>query len=667
MSQNNQLDQLCVNTIRTLSMDAVQAANSGHPGMPMGMADVAYVLWTKFLKHNPKNPNWFDRDRFVLSAGHGSMLLYSLLHLTGYNLSLEEIKNFRQMGSITPGHPEFGLTPGVETTTGPLGQGFGTGVGMAMAEAFMAATFNKEGHDLVDHYTYAIVSDGDLMEGISHEAASMAGHMKLSKLIYLYDSNKISIDGSTDLAFTDNSVKRFEAYGWDVQVIDGHNHKEIEEAIRKAQKTDTPSLIECKTRIGFGSPNKEGTADSHGSPLGDEEISLTKKNLGWEFDEPFYIPDEVLNKFREEVEKGAKAEKAWNEKLTDYEKVYPVDGASFHEFVDRKMPDNWEEILPEFPADAKGLATRASSGKVLNALADHIFNMVGGSADLTGSNKTDMDDKGIFSPSDYSGRNIHYGVREHGMGAAMNGMALHGGIIPFGGTFLVFSDYNKPAIRIAGLSHIPSIFVFTHDSIGLGEDGPTHQPIEHLASLRATPNVTVLRPADANETAWCWKAAIENDSGPSLMVLTRQNLPTLDRSKYGAASGAEKGAYILKEASTGSPDLILMGTGSEVEIALNAAEKLEEKGVSTRVVSMPSWELFEKQGSAYINKVLPPEVTKRVSIEAASTMGWHKWVGSNGIAIGIDRYGESAPYEEIYEELGLTAEKVTEAALSLTS
>lgn len=667
MSQNNQLDQLCVNTIRTLSMDAVQAANSGHPGMPMGMADVAYVLWTKFLKHNPQNPRWFDRDRFVLSAGHGSMLLYSLLHLTGYDVSLDEIKNFRQMGSITPGHPEFGLTPGVETTTGPLGQGFGTGVGMAMAETFMASVFNKENHKLADHYTYAIVSDGDLMEGISHESASLAGHLKLSKLIYLYDSNKISIDGSTDLAFTDDSVKRFEAYGWDVQVIDGHNHKEIEEAIRKAQKTDKPSLIECKTKIGFGSPNKEGSADSHGSPLGDEEIRLTKKNLGWEFDKPFYIPDEVLKEFRKAVENGTEAEKAWKEKLADYEKVYPADGVSFKKFVTRNMPENWEEILPEFPADEKGMATRASSGKVLNALADHIFNLVGGSADLTGSNKTDMDNKGIYSADDYSGRNIHYGVREHAMGAALNGMALHGGIIPFGGTFLVFSDYNKPAIRIAGLSHIPSIFVFTHDSIGLGEDGPTHQPIEHLASLRATPNVTVLRPADANETAWSWKAAIENNSGPSLLVLTRQNLPTVDRTKYGSASGTVKGAYILKESSTKVPDVILMATGSEVEIALHASEQLEAKGVGTRVVSMPSWELFEKQGKEYIDHVLPPDVTNRVSIEAASTMGWHKWVGSNGIAIGIDRYGESAPYEEIYEELGLTAEKVTEAALSFSS
>jgi len=665
MSKDSNLDQLCVNTIRTLSMDAVQAANSGHPGMPMGMADAAYVLWTKFLKHNPESPRWFDRDRFILSAGHGSMLLYSLLHLTGYDLSLKELKNFRQLGSITPGHPEFGMTPGVETTTGPLGQGFGTGVGMAMAERFMAETFNKDDFDVVDHYVYGIVSDGDLMEGISHESASMAGHLKLDKLIYLYDSNKISIDGSTDLAFTDNTKKRFEAYGWDVQQIDGHNHTEIEEAIRNAQQTDTPSLIECKTTIGFGSPNKEGTADSHGAPLGEDEIKLTKEKLGWEYSEPFFIPDEALSHMRKAVEAGSKAESEWIELLKEYEKVYPVDSVGFKSFVGREMPENWEEILPNFEADSKGMATRKASGAVLNELADHIFNLVGGSADLTGSNKTDMDGKGIYQPGNYKGRNIHYGVREHAMGAAMNGMALHGGIIPFGGTFLVFSDYVKPSIRIAALSKIPSIFVFTHDSIGLGEDGPTHQPIEHLASMRATPNVNVFRPADANETAYCWKAAIENDEGPSLLVLTRQNLPTLDRNKYGSVSGVEKGAYILKEASNKNPDLLILSTGSEVEIALSAAEELEKKEISTRVVSMPSWELFEAQPQSYRDEVLPPKVKSRISIEAGSEMGWHKWVGSEGAVIGLNRFGESAPYEEVYEHLGLTAEKVVEKGVEL--
>ncbi|HKL14703.1 MAG TPA: transketolase [Balneolaceae bacterium] len=665
MSTADNLDQLCVNTIRTLSMDAVQAANSGHPGMPMGMADVAYVLWTKFLKHNPKNPQWFDRDRFVLSAGHGSMLLYSLLHLTGYELSLDEIKDFRQLGSITPGHPEYGMTPGVETTTGPLGQGFGTGVGMAMAERFMASTFNKSDSTLIDHFTYAIVSDGDLMEGISHESASMAGHLKLSKLIYLYDSNKISIDGSTDLAFTDDTKKRFEAYGWDVQQIDGHNHKEIEEAIKVAQRTDTPSLIECKTKIGFGSPNKEGTAASHGSPLGEEEIKLTKEQLGWPYKEQFFIPDDVKQKMLKAVDKGEKSESIWEDRLHEFQKKYPADGVLFKSFVNRELPEDWTEVIPEFEADEKGLASRNASGKILQQISDHIFNLVGGSADLTGSTKTDMSGKGIFQANNYQGRNLHYGVREHGMAAAVNGMALHGGIIPFGATFLVFSDYNKPSIRIAALSQIPSIFVFTHDSIGLGEDGPTHQPIEHLAALRATPNVYVFRPADANETAYCWKAAIKKDDGPSVMVLTRQNLPTLDRSVYNAASGTEKGAYILKEAASGTPDLILMATGSEVEIIVKAAEELEAKGVATRVVSMPCIDLFEEQSDSYKESILPQNVTARLSIEASSPYGWHKYTGSKGLVMGIDRFGESAPYEEVYEHLGLTVAKVVENGLSL--
>lgn len=662
MTKAGDLEKKCVNTIRTLSMDAVQAANSGHPGMPMGMADAAFVLWTKFLKHNPENPRWFDRDRFILSAGHGSMLLYSLLHLTGYKVSLDELKNFRQLGSITPGHPEFGMTPGVETTTGPLGQGFGTGVGMAMAERFMAESFNKDDFEIVDHFTYGIVSDGDLMEGISHESASLAGHLKLGKIIYLYDSNQISIDGSTDLAFTDDTKKRFEAYGWDVQQVDGHNHDEIEEAIRKAQKTETPSLIECKTIIGFGSPNKEGSADSHGAPLGEDEIRLTKKNLGWEYDEPFFIPEEVKEYFSQFVEKGNKAESEWKDSLTDYEKVYPVDGVGFKSFVGRDLPENWDDILPQFPADAKGMASRKASGKVLNELKDHLSNLFGGSADLAGSNNTTMDGKGVFSANSYKGRNVHYGVREHAMGAALNGMALHGGVIPFGGTFLVFSDYNKPSIRIAALSKIPSIYVFTHDSIGLGEDGPTHQPIEHLAAMRATPNVAVFRPADANETAYCWKAAIENAEGPSLMVLTRQNLPTLDRDQFGKASGTEKGGYILKEASSGKPDVILMASGSEVELVLKAAETLENKSVAVRVVSLPCWELFEKQDKAYRESVLPANVKRRISVEAASTFGWHKWVGTDGVVMGIDRFGESAPYEQVYEHLGLTVEKIVEEA-----
>lgn len=631
----------------------------------MGMADAAYVLWTKFLKHNPENPQWSDRDRFILSAGHGSMLLYSLLHLTGYEVSLDEIKNFRQLGSITPGHPEYGMTPGVETTTGPLGQGFGTGVGMAMAEAYLADKFNKDDYKIVDHYTYAIVSDGDLMEGISHEAASLAGHLKLEKLIYLYDSNQISIDGSTDLAFTDDTRKRFESYGWDVQTVDGHDRDEIEKAILTAQKTDKPSLIECKTHIGFGSPNKQDTADSHGAPLGEEEIRLTKEKLDMDPDQKFHIDSDVLDEYRKAVDKGTKFESEWNNLFSEYEEANPAEGGNFKKHLSRALPEKWDGILPAFEADEKGMATRKASGLVINELADHVENMIGGSADLTGSNKTDMDGKGIFSSDNYSGRNIHYGVREHAMGAALNGMALHGGLIPFGGTFLVFSDYNKPAIRIAALSKIPSIFVFTHDSIGLGEDGPTHQPVEHLASLRATPNVNVIRPADANETAIAWKSAIQKDDGPSLLVLTRQNLPTIDRSKYQSVSGAEKGAYILKKEEGDLPDLILLATGSEVQLVLDAAEKLEADGESVRVVSMPCWELFEEQPKSYRDEVLPSQVIKRVSVEAGTTFGWHKWVGTEGITMGIDRFGESAPYEEVYEHLGLTVDKIVENARSL--
>jgi transketolase len=665
MNSPDQLTQRCVNTIRTLSMDAVQAANSGHPGMPMGMADAAYVLWTKFLKHNPGNPRWFDRDRFILSAGHGSMLLYSLLHLTGYDVSLKELKNFRQLGSITPGHPEFGLTSGVETTTGPLGQGFATGVGMAMAEAFMASTFNKKDHQLVNHYTYAIVSDGDMMEGISHEAASLAGHLKLNKLIYLYDSNNISIDGSTDLAFTDDTKKRFEAYDWDVQVIDGHNHEQIERAIKHAQTTKTPSLIECRTHIGYGSPNKQDTAASHGAPLGEEELLLTKKNLGVENMEPFHIDDDVLNEFRKSEDRGKELEEKWKQLLKDYEKVYPVDGVSFKEYISRNLPGNWDELLPQFEADEKGVATRKASGTVINEIAKHLFNLVGGSADLKGSVNTEIIGKDVYEAGNYSGQNIHYGVREHAMGAALNGMALHGGIIPFGGTFLVFSDYNKPAIRIAGLSKIPAIYIFTHDSIGLGEDGPTHQPIEHLASLRATPNVNVIRPADANETAYAWKAAIENKSGPTMLILTRQNLPIVDRKRFGSASGVEKGAYILKKESGSAADIILIASGSEVQLTVEAADVLESEGISVRVVSMPCWELFEAQTKEYRDSVLPSSVTRRVSIEAGATLGWHKWVGSEGVAMGIDRYGESAPYKDVFKHLGLTVEKIVENSKKL--
>lgn len=647
-------------------MDAVQAAGCGHPGMPMGMADAAYVLWTKFLKHDPSDPGWYNRDRFVLSAGHGSMLLYSLLHLTGYDLSLKELKNFRQLDSLTPGHPEYGLTPGVETTTGPLGQGFGTGVGMAIAEAHLSAKFNKEDLPLTDHYTYGIVSDGDLMEGISHEAASMAGHMELGKIIYLYDDNNISIEGSTDLAFTEDVAKRFDAYGWHTIKIDGHDREEVAKAITEAQTVaNQPSLILCSTHIGYGSPNKQDSEASHGAALGEEEVRLTKENLNWDPDRKFYIPDEVLNHFRQAKQEGAKAHENWKDIYQTYTKKYTDEAKAFDAATNRWLPENFEELLPVFDADEKGLATRASSGKVLGTLADHIPHLIGGSADLEGSNKTWLDGEGTFSPADYSGRNFHFGVREHAMGAVLNGMSLHDGIIPYGGTFLVFSDYCRPAIRIAALSHIPAIYVFTHDSIGLGEDGPTHQPIEHLASLRAMPNSLVLRPADANEVAWAWKTALEYTDGPTLLVLTRQNVPTFERRDSNAASNTEKGGYILADSDKEQPDVILMGTGSEVQLTMDAKEKLAEEGIDARVVSMPAWELFRKQSDAYKQKVLPKEVTARVSIEAAATQGWAEWVGNEGTAIGIDHFGASAPYEEIYERFGLTSDRVVKEAKKL--
>lgn len=659
------LDQLCVNTIRTLSMDAVQKANSGHPGMPMGMADVSYVLWTKFLKHNPKNPKWFDRDRFILSAGHGSMLIYSLLHLTGYDLSLDEIKNFRQMGSKTAGHPEKHLTPGVEMTTGPLGQGFATGVGMAMAERFLGGKFNTGAHKIVDHYTYAIVSDGDLMEGISHEAASLAGHLKLGKMVYLYDANSISIDGSTDLAFTEDPVKRFEAYGWHVQEIDGHNHSEIEKAIQQAKdETEKPSIVICRTHIGFGSPNKQDSASSHGSPLGEDEIKLTKKGYGWDPEKKFFIPEEALEVFRNEVNKGNKLEKEWESSLAEFKSSEPELAKLFNDWTHGILPNNIEELLPSFDADEKGVATRSASGTVLNALKDGVSNLFGGSADLEGSVKTNLKDEGVYSASNAVGRNVHYGVREHGMAAALNGMALHGGVIPFGGTFFVFTDYCRPSIRLAGLMETPSIYVMTHDSIGLGEDGPTHQPVEHLASLRAMPNVNVLRPGDANEVAYAWKSAIENTTTPSIIVLTRQNIPTYERTENNSAKLVEKGAYILSDSDKETPDTILIGTGSEVSLAMEAKSMLKEKGIDARVVSMPSWELFQNQGASYIEEILPSSVTNRVSVEAGSTFGWGKWVGNTGVSIGIDSFGESAPYEELYEHFGITSEKIVEAVLA---
>ncbi|MBE7471592.1 MAG: transketolase [Anaerolineales bacterium] len=661
---NPNLDELCVNTIRTLAIDGVQKANSGHPGMPMGMADAAYVLWTQFLRHNPGNPDWADRDRFVLSAGHGSMLLYSLLHLTGYDLPLEQLKQFRQWGSLTPGHPEYGLTPGVETTTGPLGQGFANGVGMAIAEAFLAATFNRPGHELINHYTYAICSDGDLMEGISHEAASMAGHMKLGKLIYLYDDNHISIDGSTDLAYTEDRMQRFEAYGWHTQQIDGHDRAAVAAAIKAAQAvTDKPSIIACRTTIGYGSPNKANTAKAHGEALGVDEVKLTKQAFGWDPNQDFYIPEEALAQFRRAVDQGRQWEAEWREKLEAYAKAYPQEAEQFRHALSGQLPTGWEEALPVFPADAKGMATRAASGQVLNALAPIIPTLIGGSADLAPSNNTFLKGYPVFANDSFAGRNFHFGVREHGMASALNGMAVHGGVIPYGGTFLVFADYARPAIRLAALSHFPTIFVFTHDSIGLGEDGPTHQPVEHLAALRAIPNLIVIRPADANETAQAWKVALEKRDGPVLLALTRQNLPVYDRSKMGDAAGVAKGAYVLLDADRVYPDVILIATGSEVQLAVEAHAKLAEQGIAARVVSMPSWELFAQQPEEYRDSVLPQTVKARVAIEAAVPLGWERWVGSHGAIIGLDHFGASAPYKTIFQHFGFTTDNVVLRAL----
>lgn len=658
------LDQLCVNTIRTLALDAVQKANSGHPGMPLGMADAAYVLWTQFLRYNPKNPDWFNRDRFVLSAGHGSMLLYSLLHLTGYDLPLEQLKQFRQWDSLTPGHPEYGLTPGVETTTGPLGQGFANGVGMAIAEAFLAAVFNRQGHDLVDHYVYAIVSDGDLMEGVSHEAASMAGHMKLGKLIYLYDDNHISIDGSTDLAFTEDRMKRFEAYHWHVQQIDGHDREAVAGAISAAQAvTDKPSIIACRTTIAYGSPNKANTAEAHGTPLGVDEVKLTKQAYGWDPDKEFYIPEEALAHFRQAIERGAQWEAEWKAKLEAYAKSYPAEAQQFQAALSGELPDGWEEALPVFQPNPKGLATRAASGQTLNAIAPAIPNLIGGSADLAPSNNTLLKGYPVFANESYAGRNFHFGVREHGMMSALNGMALHGGIIPYAGTFLIFSDYCRPALRLAALSHIPAIYVFTHDSIGLGEDGPTHQPVEHLAALRAMPNMTIIRPADANETVQAWKVALEKRDGPVALILSRQNLPIYDRSKMGHADNLRRGAYVLLDSDRIYPDVLLLATGSEVQFAVEAHTKLAEQGISAHVISMPSWELFEKQPDEYKNFILPPAVKARLAIEAGVPMGWERWVGSHGAIIGLERFGASAPYKAIYEHLGFTTDNVVLRAL----
>jgi transketolase len=647
------LETRAINTIRFLSADAVQQANSGHPGLPMGAAAMAFVVWTRHLRHNPHNPKWAGRDRFLLSGGHGSMLLYSLLHLTGYSLPLDELKNFRQWGSRTPGHPEYGLTPGVEMTTGPLGQGFATGVGMAIASTHLAAVYSPE---LFDNFIYAIVTDGDLMEGVASEAASLAGHLQLGKLIYLYDDNHISIDGSTNLAFTEDRAKRFEAYGWHVQhVADGNDVEAIDAAIRAAKADPRPSIIMCRTIIGFGAPKKQGTSKAHGEPLGDEELNAAKENLNWPKEPRFYIPDDVLDFYREAVERGHELEAEWNKKFSAYKKANPDKGVELERRLAGVLPKGWTKLLPIFPADAKGMATRAASGKVINALAPIIPELLGGSADLAPSNNTRIDGLPDFQKETPQGRNFHFGVREHAMAAALNGMALFGGLIPYGGTFLVFSDYNRPAIRIAALSHTPSIFVFTHDSIGLGEDGPTHQPVEQLAALRAMPNLTVIRPADANETAQAWKVALENRRGPTVLALTRQSVPTFPPSSQPTV---EKGAYVLAHLGRKIPDVILMASGSEVSLVMDAAKALHEKGHSVRVVSFPCWELFEKQDEAYRESVLPKKIAARVAIEAGVGMGWERYVGAGGRVVSIERFGASAPYKVIYEKFGLTVENV---------
>jgi transketolase len=653
------LQTRAINTIRFLAADAVQQANSGHPGLPMGAAPMAFTLWTRHLRHNPRNPKWPGRDRFILSGGHGSMLLYSLLHLTGYDLSLDEIKNFRQFGSKTPGHPEYGLTPGVEVTTGPLGQGFGQGVGMAIAATHLAAEFNKPGHEIIQSYIYGIVTDGDLMEGVSSEAASLAGHLQLGRIIYLYDDNHVSIDGSTDLAFTEDRAGRFEAYGWHVQQIgDGNDVEAIDAAIKAAKADSRPSLICVRTIIGFGAPKKQGTSKAHGEPLGDEELKAAKENLGWPVEPRFLIPGEVLEFYREAVERGREREIDWKMRFDAYQRIHPALGTELQRRLAGDLPEGWDAALPKFPVDAKGMATRSSSGKVLNTLSEKLPELVGGSADLTPSNNTRFEEAGDFEKDNPVGRYLRFGVREHGMGAALNGLNLFGGLIAYGGTFLIFSDYMKPAIRIAAISSIRSIFVFTHDSVGLGEDGPTHQPIEHLMALRAVPNLTVIRPADANEVAEAWRVAITRRHSPTALALTRQNLPTLEGTDQGLLS---KGAYVLKDFGD-DPQLILIATGSEVSLIYEAAQKLFAEGTAVRVVSFPSWELFEEQDETYRESVFPKNVTARLAVEAGATLGWERYAKS---IIGLDHYGASAPYKVIFEKFGFTGENVVAKAKEL--
>ena len=663
MPISSSLQERAINTLRFLSVDVIQKANSGHPGLPMGTAAMAYTLWTRHLRFNPRDPAWPDRDRFILSGGHGSMLLYSLLFLTGYDISLEDIKNFRQWGSITPGHPEYGLTPGVEVTTGPLGQGFGNGVGMAIAAEHLAAEFNRHGHEVVNHYIYAIVTDGDLMEGVASEAASLAGHLQLGRLIYLYDDNRISIDGSTDITFTEDRMARFEAYGWHVQtVLDGNDVDAIDRAIQAAKVDSRPSIIAARTHIGYGLPTRQDTPKAHGDPPGDEELDGAKRNLGWPLSPRFYVPEDVLELYQQVGVRGELAEKDWQIRLDAYREAYPDLEVELSRRHSGTLPDNWESALPVFSSDEKGLATRAASGMVINALAKSIPELIGGSADLAPSNKTWIDGSPSFQPDSYQGRNFNFGVREHAMGAVVDGMAVHGGVIPYGGTFLVFSDYMRPAIRLSALSGYPSIWVFTHDSIGLGEDGPTHQPIEQLTALRTIPKLVVIRPADANEVSEAWRLAISRRDGPTALALTRQNLPTLDREVFSSASGLQHGAYVLADLGEGLPEIILMASGSEVSLIIEAGKRLAAEGVNVRLISFPSWELFAAQDQEYKDSVLMPNVHARLSIEAGISQGWDRWVGDRGTIISIERYGASAPYETVYEKFGLSVENVIDHA-----
>ena len=655
----NTIEAKAINTIRLLSAEAIQKANSGHPGLPMGMAPVAYLLFKNIMNHNPKNSKWLNRDRFVLSGGHGSMLLYSVLHLSGYNISLDDIKNFRQWGSKTPGHPEFGRTDGVETTTGPLGQGLANAIGMAVAQKHLAAMFNKDGYKILDHFIYAEAGDGDLMEGLSHEVSSFAGHNKLGNMILFYDDNKITIDGDISLSNSDDAAKRFESYNWHVQTMeDVTDLVALNKAIENAQNvTDKPSIIITKTLIGHGSPNKQGTAAAHGAPLGDDEIVLVKRSFGFPEDEKFFVPAEVTEHYNELIEKGAKLENDWNELFASYSEKYPEDAKLFTQVMSGDLGGSWKELIPHFENYGEGMATRNSSQTVLNAIAPGLPTLFGGSADLTPSNNTAIKGWVDFTPETPEGKYIRYGIREFAMAGMMNGMAIYGGVIPYGGTFMVFSDYLRPTLRIASLSHIKMIYVLTHDSIGVGEDGPTHQPVEHAAALRSIPGVVFLRPADANETAQAWKFAIAHSGGPVALALTRQKLTILDRTKYASEDGLQKGAYIVKD-SEGTPDLIIMASGSEVELSIKAAEELDSTGVNTRVVSFPSWEIFEKQSDEYKNSVLPNEVRARLSVEAGLKFGWEKYVGLDGSSISIEQFGASAPQDKLFAEYGFTVDNI---------